>query len=337
MKRILIIIALIMFAGVGYSQNVFNETSSGTIAMDGTWIAKYIGKGYKTIIVVNKSAYTLSVAFQKNGKRDTTNAITWIKSGSTPIFSSQTCDSMFFKATGDSVQYTIMYGQGIGFNYVGDVNVSATVWATLPPQLYDTLSMVLDSVTAQNKRLLDTGTTHSNYWILNQKVVSDSATAQNKRALDSLTTQSNLYLSQLQSLVAKSDSIIIRATHPLSVTAIHYVDTVSYKDTLTVDATSVTYEFGSQYSNVKLIGMSDTAIAGGDTLRAYNIGYRGDTTDIYFLDSANNRILYVVSSGDCKYKEYRLDILCPEYVMFKFNDSPIYTTKWYLIPKAYKK
>jgi hypothetical protein len=115
------------------------------------------------------------------------------------------------------------------------------------------------------------------------------------------------------------------------------VDTVSYKDTLTVDATSVTYEFGSQYSNVKLIGMSDTAIAGGDTLRAYNIGYRGDTTDIYFLDSANNRILYVVSSGDCKYKEYRLDILCPEYVMFKFNDSPIYTTKWYLIPKAYKK
>jgi hypothetical protein len=259
MKK-LIIIVLMFFAGIGYSQNIFNEAKSGTVSMDGTWKALYIGKGYKTVIVVNKSAYTLSVAFQKDGKRDTSNAITWIKSGSTPIFSSQVCDSMFFKATGDSVQYTIMYGQGIGFNYVGDVNVSATVWATLPPQLYDTLSK-----------------------------------------------------------------------------AIHYVDTVSYQDTLTTSVTSVTYEFGSQYSNVKLIGMSDTAIAGGDTLRAYNIGYRGDTTDIYFLDSANNRVLYIVSSGDCKYKEYRLDILCPEYVMFKFNDSPIYTTKWYLIPKAYKK
>jgi hypothetical protein len=126
MKK-LIIIVLMFFAGIGYSQNIFNEAKSGTVSMDGTWKALYIGKGYKTVIVVNKSAYTLSVAFQKDGKRDTSNAITWIKSGSTPIFSSQVCDSMFFKATGDSVQYTVMYGQGIGFNYVGVDNLPDSI------------------------------------------------------------------------------------------------------------------------------------------------------------------------------------------------------------------
>lgn len=164
MKNIFIIL-LLLFSTSIFAQNVFNEAVSGTIAMDGTWKAKYIGKGYKTIIVVNKSAYTLSVAFQKDGKRDTSNAITWIKSGSTPIFSSQICDSMFFKADGDSVQYTVMYGQGVGFNYVGVDNL---------PSSYNWSQEKLDSL-----------------WLILQRVlVTDSMRLYNKTSL--MTTLSSV-------------------------------------------------------------------------------------------------------------------------------------------------
>jgi WD40 repeat protein len=63
------------------------------------------------------------------------------------------------------------------------------------------------------------------------------------------------------------------------------------------------------------------------TVRFYNVD-AGDTTEIYLLDSANNRVPYLTNSGDQKYKYWRLDRWCPDIVLIKYSDSVIYTTKF---------
>lgn len=132
------------------------------------------------------------------------------------------------------------------------------------------------------------------------------------------------------------DSLVIYGTHPQDVNTHIYVDTVSYKDTLSAGTTSVTYSFGRQYPRLELSVKYDSTSVANDTLRLYNIGNRGDTTDIYVLDSAGNRQNYIVNSGDCKFKVWRVDMYCPENVMILYSDAEIYTTKFIIIPKAIK-
>lgn len=115
-----------------------------------------------------------------------------------------------------------------------------------------------------------------------------------------------------------------------------YIDTVSYKDTLSAGTTSVTYSFGRQYPRLELSVKYDSTSVANDTLRLYNIGNRGDTTDIYVLDSAGNRLNYIINSGDCKFKKWRVDEYCPENVMVSYSDAVIFTTKFIIIPKAIK-
>lgn len=129
----------------------------------------------------------------------------------------------------------------------------------------------------------------------------------------------------------------VKATLPSSINVVEYVDTVSNKDTLSSGTTYKLYGFGSQYEKIKLVCKSDTVMAGADTLKIYNIGYRGDTTDVWILDSANSRVSCIVTRGDKKFREYRLDIYCAERLLFKFSDAVIWTTKWYIIPKGYRK
>ena len=115
-----------------------------------------------------------------------------------------------------------------------------------------------------------------------------------------------------------------------------FIDTVSYKDTLKAGTISKTYSFGKQYPHVKVMVKYDSIGVGNDTLKIYNVGNRGDTSEVYVLDSANNRVSYIVNSGDMKFKEYRLDILCPDNLIFKYSDAEIFTTKFIFIPKGVK-
>jgi hypothetical protein len=114
------------------------------------------------------------------------------------------------------------------------------------------------------------------------------------------------------------------------------INSAGWKDTLTGDSTTRTYDFGRQYPHVWVSQMYDSASAGNDTLRIYQIGGGGDTTDVYILDSANNRVGYIVNTGDAKYKKVRLDVLCPNILIFKYSDAVIYTTKWVILPEGIK-
>lgn len=107
-----------------------------------------------------------------------------------------------------------------------------------------------------------------------------------------------------------------------------------YQDTLTSVIKSTTYSFGFQYPRVKISVYYDSTSVHNDSLRIYNIGENNDTTDVYLLDSVNGRVLYITNSGDKKYKEWRLDIWCPENLMIVYSDATVYTTKWVYILKG---
>lgn len=104
------------------------------------------------------------------------------------------------------------------------------------------------------------------------------------------------------------------------------IEAVKYQDTLKKTVLSKTYNFKGQYPHVTVSVKYDSASARNDTLRFYNIDQ--DTTEIYLLDSANNRLLFLTNSGDGKFHEWRLDKLCPDNVLIKYIDSLIYTTKF---------
>lgn len=109
---------------------------------------------------------------------------------------------------------------------------------------------------------------------------------------------------------------------------------VSYNDTLTADNTSESYTLGRKYSHVTVSVKYDSASVGNDTLLIYNIGTDGDTVQCYVLDSADNRVGYIVPSGDCVFKEYRIDVLYPSTLRFLYSDAVIYTTQWIIVPRA---
>lgn len=109
-----------------------------------------------------------------------------------------------------------------------------------------------------------------------------------------------------------------------------------FQDTLTATTTSKTYAFNGQYQRVKLKAKYDSTSVKNDTLRIYNIGYQGDTTLVYVLDSVDNSVGYIVCAGDKQFREWRLKIYCPESLRILYSDSSIFTTKWVIITEAIK-
>lgn len=136
--------------------------------------------------------------------------------------------------------------------------------------------------------------------------------------------------------VAFPDSLKIYFDTTFS-TNFKYINSVSYKDTLSKTTLTKTYIFGEQYPRIEVSVMYDSGSVGNDSLRIKHVGAAGDTTPVYVLDTLTGaRQPYIVNVGDKKYHSFRIDKWCPYALIFEYSDAVIYTTKFIIVTRGVK-